>query len=315
VSISVVIRAYNEAGHIGRLLHGLSAQTRRPDQVILVDSGSTDGTVDLAQASGVTDVVRIAKEEFSFGRALNLGIAAAEGELVVIPSAHIYPVYDTWIENLTTPLADDRWALAYGRQQGDHRTKFAEERLLERWFPATSNPDQDHPFCNNANAAIRRDVWARHPYDETLTGLEDLAWANACMQDGLRLAYVAEAPVVHVHEESWSQVVNRYRREAIAHKRIFPSQDLPLLEAAGLALRHVGTDLVAAARQRRTLRDASAIVAFRGAQFWGSYSGFRHSGPVTQSLKRHFYYPDVEAESVAAVDPEARPGTPIDYRD
>lgn len=74
--VSVVIRALNEGKHIGRLLKGLEQQTVKLDEVILVDSGSTDNTVAIAEAAGCT-VVHIAKNEFSFGRALNKGCAAA----------------------------------------------------------------------------------------------------------------------------------------------------------------------------------------------------------------------------------------------
>lgn len=73
--ISAVIRALNEGKHIGRLLKGLDEQTVKPDEIIVVDSGSTDDTVAIAEAAGCK-IVHIAKHEFSFGRALNRGCAA-----------------------------------------------------------------------------------------------------------------------------------------------------------------------------------------------------------------------------------------------
>ncbi len=98
-SCSVVIRAYNEAAHIGRLLEGLFRQTLHDVEIILVDSGSTDSTVDLAAAAGA-DVLHIPPAEFTFGRSLNLGLAAAASDLVVIASAHVHPVYPDWLEHL-----------------------------------------------------------------------------------------------------------------------------------------------------------------------------------------------------------------------
>jgi rhamnosyltransferase len=99
-TVSAVIRAYNEAKHIGRLLEGLEQQTLKPDEVILVDSGSTDETVAIAQAAGCT-VIHIPKSEFSFGRALNMGCGAASGEILLFASAHVYPVYNTHVEHIT----------------------------------------------------------------------------------------------------------------------------------------------------------------------------------------------------------------------
>ena len=63
-----VIRAYNEGAHLGRLLEGFEQQTVRPDEIIVVDSGSTDDTVAIARTAGCV-VERFAKDEFSFGRA------------------------------------------------------------------------------------------------------------------------------------------------------------------------------------------------------------------------------------------------------
>ena len=213
---SVVIRSYNEEQHIGRLLIGLLQQTRRPDQIVLVDSGSTDATLAIASRFPV-EIHEIDPETFSFGHSLNVGCGAATGDLIAIVSAHVYPVYDTWLDELVAPFGDPEVALVYGRQEGDERTKYSERQIMARWFPSMSERRQEHPFCNNANAAIRRSVWASAPYDEELTGLEDIDWAKRALEAGHGVSYVATAPVVHAHDETWRQLVNRYRREAIAH--------------------------------------------------------------------------------------------------
>ena len=205
---SIVIRALNEAEHLPALFSGLLRQTRQPDQVILVDSGSDDDTVAIAEAHGA-DIIHIAPADFSFGRALNVGCEAATGDVLVFVSAHVYPTDEHWLANLIAPFHDAATALSYGRQTGDHRTKFSELQLLRQWFPDVSDPDQATPFCNNANCAVRRNWWTRHPYDENLTGLEDLAWAERALADGGRIAYRADATIVHIHEEDFSGIRNR----------------------------------------------------------------------------------------------------------
>ena len=85
---SVIIRCYNEADHIGKLLHGLSQQSMQNFEIILVDSGSTDGTIEIAEEYGVDEIVYIDPEDFSFGRALNYGCEAARGDICVFASAH-----------------------------------------------------------------------------------------------------------------------------------------------------------------------------------------------------------------------------------
>jgi len=157
--ISVVIRCFNEQFHIGCLLCGISGQIYEPKaEIIVVDSGSTDNTLSIASKFPVK-IINIAPENFSFGRALKLGIQAARGDFVVAVSAHVCPVYRNWLQKLLEPFEDPQVAVAYGKQKGNDITKYAEHRVFEQWFPEESDFDQRHTFCNNANAAIRRKVW------------------------------------------------------------------------------------------------------------------------------------------------------------
>src|SRR6266498_214569 len=117
MNCSIVIRAYNEERYIGRLLEGIRQQTIREVEIILVDSGSTDGTVSIAESFGA-QIVSIPAAEFTFGRSLNLGVQAARRELIVIASAHIYPVYPDWLASLLHPFDDEEVALTYGKQRG-----------------------------------------------------------------------------------------------------------------------------------------------------------------------------------------------------
>lgn len=309
---SVIVRCFNEERHIGRLLSGLVRQTQPPGQIVVVDSGSTDATLAIASRFPV-EIQSIQPEQFSFGRSLNIGCAAASGELLLFVSAHVYPVYDTWLSELTAPFSDPAVALAYGRQEGNGSTKYSERRVMARWFPVTSVPRQNHPFCNNANAAIRRSVWESQPYDEELTGLEDLAWAKRALDEGRAISYVATAPVVHAHEESWAQIANRYRREAIAHHRIYPDHGMGAFEAIRLAAANIASDYVHAARESMLGESLTSIPAFRIAQFIGTYRGFRQRGETSAVLRRRFYYPHGWRRPLGQeAPPNARP---IDYDD
>ena len=98
-TVSLIVRCFNEEAHIGRLLTGACRQTHVPEEIVVVDSGSTDATLSIASAFDVR-IVAISPELFSFGHALNVGIAASSAEIAVVASAHVYPLYDTWIERL-----------------------------------------------------------------------------------------------------------------------------------------------------------------------------------------------------------------------
>ncbi len=289
MNCSLVIRAYNEEKHLGRLLEGVRRQSVKDVEIILVDSGSTDKTVSIAESFGAR-IVRIEPVEFTFGRSLNLGLRAATQELAVIASAHVYPVYPDWLECLLRPFDDKSVALTYGKQRGPDTAYFSEQQIFHQWYPDTSQPRQAYPFCNNANAAIRRSVWLSHPYDETLTGLEDLAWAKRVLEKGYALSYVAEAEIVHVHQEKPSGVFNRYRREAMAFKRIYPEAHFNVYDFARLTTMNILSDLWHAAREKKLRESWGSIFWFRFMQFYGTLTGYRESGLLTPQLRETFYY-------------------------
>lgn len=295
MKISIVIRSYNEEAHIGKLMTGIGQQTLQPVEVILVDSGSTDRTVEIASRHGAR-IVKLRKSEFTFGRALNLGCEAASGDVLVFASAHVYPEGTRWLENLVAPLANDDFAISYGRQSGDDTNKYSEHRLFCKWFPRVSIEQQSSYFCNNANCAIRRSLWLEHRYDETLTGLEDLDWAKRMTALGFKIAYRADAGIVHVHDETWASVRNRYRREAIAMRRIEPSVRLSLFQVAHLLPEHVLRDSYAALRDKVLHRKFFEIIAFRFNQLVGSWQGFHDAEELTATLRSRFYYPPRNAD-------------------
>lgn len=307
---SIIIRCYNEADHIGKLLHGISEQSIQDFEIILVDSGSTDGTVEIAEEFGVEKIEYIEPENFSFGRALNYGCEAARGEYCVLASAHVYPKRNDWLEQLLEKFEEDI-ALVYGKQRGNDITTFSENQIFKQWFPEHDILRQNHPFCNNANAAIRREVWQEYPYDEHLTGLEDVDWAKRVQKVGYDVSYASEAEIVHVHDETAREIFNRYRREAYAHKQIMLNQSFSLLDFMRLSTKNILSDYRAALDEGILLENVLEIPKFRVLQFGGTYRGFAKEGPISDRLWQRFYYPDRKAypptsESAPNSDPDDR---------
>lgn len=289
---TVIIRCLNEGLHLPRLLASVARQTRRPDEVLVVDSGSTDNTIEIARQSGAR-IIEIRPEDFSFGRSLNLGARHAHGEILVLASAHTYPFSEHWLERLVAPFTDPAVALVYGCQRGDSRTKFSEHQLFRQWFLAESSSDQPHPFCNNANTAVRRSVWATMPYDEDIPGLEDIHWAKRARQRGFKIAYAADATIVHVHEEPYRQIFRRYRREAMGLQAITPGEHMTFSHAMALFARAVTSDVREALRQGVARRVVGSILRFRAAQYWGTFRGLNWRAPLTDAVRARLYYPEL----------------------
>ncbi len=292
-SVSIIIRSFNEEAQLGALLEGIELQkTEGPVEVILVDSGSTDGTLDVAEAFSVK-IIHIAPEEFSFGRSLNFGLTAAQSDLCVIVSAHCYPVDQDWLSEMLAPFADPQTALVYGRQCAGKTTKYSEEQIFRSWFPRESVDDYQVAFCNNANAAIRRSVWIDHPFDESLPGLEDLDWARRVRGEGHRIGYRATAAVYHVHDENRSQIYHRYFREALAYRQIYPNELFGLFDFVRFFLMNTLSDAAHALRAGCFWKNAAEIPVFRCLQFWATYRAHARS-PITKEMQRQLYYPSIQ---------------------
>lgn len=291
---SIVIRAHNEERHIGRLLDGIKRQQLESEisiETIVIDSGSTDSTVAIASMMGAR-VISISKEEFTFGKALNIGCQSASGDILLFASAHVYPFYKDWVEKMLRPFNTSNVGLVYGRQIGNEITQFSEHEIFTKWFPEASNFNQTSPFCNNANCAIRKTLWMDQPYDEKLTGLEDLDWANKMQKRGFRIVYEAEAVIVHVHEETPAKIKNRYEREAMALKAIMPNVNFTLQDFLMLFITNTFSDWFHASRQGVFLKEFWGIMVFRWMQFLGTYRGHQYKGELTNQLKDRFYYPN-----------------------
>ena len=107
MNVSIVIRTLNEAEHLPALMEAIAREDYSGGRIekVVVDSGSTDGTLDIAVAHGAK-IIHIDRHEFSFGRSLNRGCAAATGDALVIVSGHCVPAGNDWIAKLVAPLRD-----------------------------------------------------------------------------------------------------------------------------------------------------------------------------------------------------------------
>lgn len=290
--ISIVIRTLNEQRYLGELLDSISKQDFPTDQaveVVVVDSGSTDKTIQIAQSYNC-QIVHIKKEEFSFGRALNVGCAVARGDCLVFISGHCVPVDTDWLRNLVSPL-NKGCSYSYGRQRGRDTTKFSEQQLFDKYFPDQSAIPQVGFFVNNANAAIRADVWKRYRFDEEVTGCEDMALGRLLVEQGHCLGYVAEACVFHIHDEIWTQTKLRYEREAVALCKIMPEVNVTASEAIVYFVVGCLKDLRHARFVGCLFKEFFNIICFRSAQYYGVYRGNRNARDVSGEFKLRYYYP------------------------
>jgi rhamnosyltransferase len=210
--VSIVIRTRNEAQHLAEVLEAIACQEHPCQEIILVDSGSTDDTLQIAEAFEAR-VIAIEPRSFTYGHALNRGMKASRGEVVAFLSGHAVPCDESWLGHLARPFSDERVAGCYGRQLPLPECRPWERLNLGRYFGAMPRIQSHDPFFSNANAAIRRDLWKGIPFREDLPGGEDHAWAAAAQVAGYQIIYEPRAAVRHSHNEGLRQLYRRMARE------------------------------------------------------------------------------------------------------
>jgi GT2 family glycosyltransferase len=222
-------------------------------------------------------VITIAPERFTYGRALNVGCAAARGRTCVFVSAHCVPVNDRWLTRLLEPLRDGAVAGSYGKQLPLPETLPYEQRNLLLGFPFDSRRQSSQVVFHNANAALRREVWERFSFDETLPGLEDREWARRVLTAGWQIVYEPLAMVYHRHDETLAQIYGRSYREGVALRRLDPSFAHSPVRFIVNYLRGVQHDLRFVRRYGRPWRSVVELVPQRFMEVYGTYRGVKTS--------------------------------------
>lgn len=115
MSVSVILPTLDAAGGIVALLAALKGQTRPPDEILVVDSGSTDDTAELARSHGAR-VISVPRDRFDHGGTRDAALRQTTGEFVLFLTQDALPAYERYIEHLLKPFADERVAAASGRQ-------------------------------------------------------------------------------------------------------------------------------------------------------------------------------------------------------
>jgi len=289
-AISIVVPTFNGAATLPALLESVSRQrVDRPFEVVAVDSGSTDGSVQLLQKAGVR-LLSIPAGTFNHGLTRNLAIEGSAGELIVLIVQDAVPASDTWLAALTRPFAEDPClAGTFARQLARPDAGPLTREYLARWTASSNRPRTsalagpaeldamsptarlDRCTFDNVCSCIRRAIWQQHPFRETPIG-EDIEWAREVLLSGYRLAYVPEAAVVHSHERSASY---EFARTRVLHERLYQLFGVRTIPTAFHLARAVAWCVVAHLRRERSARSLALAFAWPLAQYAGARSAMQ----------------------------------------
>ena len=208
--ISIIIRSKNEERSIGETLTQIFEQdVNLPFEVVLVDSGSTDRTLEIAGRYRV-NIVHIPSSRFTYGYALNQGIGQSSGEILCCLSAHCLPANDQWLGNLIRPIVDGTAHATYGRQIPVAGMNPFEEVSLRKHFPAEGKKAGRVPF-SNANSAFLKTMWCDVRFDEEIPEWEDYLWYLK-LEKSFQFRYVPDAAVFHSHPFAIHAIISKAYR-------------------------------------------------------------------------------------------------------
>jgi rhamnosyltransferase len=218
--VTVAMLTRDGTAFIERVLDAVEAQrTDRQIEIVAVDSGSQDNTVGVLESRGVR-VMRVAREEFDWGRARDLAFQESRSDIVVNLSQDAVPAHVRWLENLVCPVENVEVGVSCGSSIPDADRGFCQ-------FPWEKNgyfyfTREMRKFTERygrgvsfSNSAVRREVWERLRIDPQPIG-EDFQFQTKLVEAGLQVVFPEDAPVLHHHNYPLNRLWMRCWNEGLA---------------------------------------------------------------------------------------------------
>jgi glycosyltransferase involved in cell wall biosynthesis len=299
--ISVIIPVKDGGEGLRRCLDGIAGQRTSEDtETLVVDSGSSDGSQELARSRGAR-VLQVGASGFRHGATRNLAAAQARGQLLVFTTQDAYAADEHWLETLCAPLrADDDVAGVYGRQIPHADASPPERFFLEFLYGPDSRVQRAADptelslrttLFSNVNSAIRRCVWDRFRFADDLFFAEDQDWARRVLTAGYAIRYESAAAVRHSHAYTLTTAFKRFFDTGASAERGFlagGSASAKVLRRE--ALRYAREELAWLVRtgQRRWIPYAAG---YELAKFAGVQLGARHRRLPLWLKRRCSFFP------------------------
>lgn len=207
--VSIIMRSFNEAWALRETLPALKLQEFTNWELIVIDSGSTDGSQELIRAARPAHFVQITPEEYNPSRVMNRGMRLARSEICLFLNADATPQGTNWLRPMVQALRAPKVAACFGRQipRPDCQAVFACD--YERCFGPDREAAHWQHFFSMVSSGLRKDVWSRRGFREDLQYAEDDEYTRWCKSHGHEVRYVPESVAMHSHNYTAEQARKR----------------------------------------------------------------------------------------------------------
>lgn len=291
--LSIIIPTRNGGALFADVLRGVFAcDGVDTTEVIVIDSGSTDATLEYARRYPQIKIIQILPSEFGHGKTRNLGAHIAAGDILVYLVQDALPADPNFLTSLVSPLADPLVAATYGRQIPTNFANPVERFFLGKTYPGFRQVrarDSVKPakmqslFFSNVCSAIRRSVWEQIPFDENLIMSEDQQWAKQALQANYRIIYKQDAVVYHSHNYGLRQTFQRNFDSGFSMKDIVSDS---FREMALYEIKHIGAGIKQLALWKKA-HWIPYLFLQEGARSLGFFLG-RNARILPASIKKRF---------------------------
>lgn len=275
--VSIIVRSCNEGWALKDTLPALQNQDYRKWELIVIDSGSTDGSTEIIRQAHPKHFIQLQKADYNPSRVMNRGMELARSECGIFLNADATPQGANWLRPLVTALQARDTAAVFGRQipRPDCQAVYACD--YERCFgPKPEWAAWDH-FFSMVSSGLRKDIWAKRGFLETMQYSEDDEYTRWCVAQGFKVVYCPESVVMHSHnytpEQAWRRSFGEGRALAAVWTKS-PNQFNWFRTVMLGGARDVLRDLSFCARRRR-LKEWPHALGIRWQQRRARLAGFR----------------------------------------
>jgi rhamnosyltransferase len=248
-TVSILMRSMNEMPHPPRVLEALKRQTIQNFTLYNVDSGSTDGTVEVFEKANPMRLRKIAPADYIPGRVLNEMVAAAPEDITVFLNADAIPMDDRWLENLLRPILDGQADATMSKQIARPDAFWIVGDDYVRAYDPRNIKEENEDFFSAVSCAFKRSLWEETKFYEEGYA-EDLVWAAACRRKGARFRLVLDSVVEHSHNYSLPSLHKKKYRHGIVFARLY-GQKPRLLSRLAVCAKEIIRDFLRAAKAGR----------------------------------------------------------------